>query len=287
MKIKKPNPAYAESVDTQAWILAARCVKQDTTWGGMEAAARKELFDTDRVNKTGSYYRELHQLSLNKIKRLKHLIASHLPKRRTLREVPFYLRNYVSTSISPQDLYLPDVRYEKAVAPVEPYEPALKAKDVLHRKRYYIMRSNLDGLVRWPETINDSACTFVVCKTFDEFSFKINARTKGNKLPIVKRYYDLSIHIVAPLEFFNQHFWGLGSHLVVQVLDAYKKEGVSILKTLSCDREDLYVLDQPNVLKTRYYVQQDSRRGTGLTEQAAINSMQYFMGKEIAFTLGE
>lgn len=183
--------------------------------------------------------------------------------------------------------YLPDKEYNVITKPAAVYHPIALMKSSLHQKRYNLMRKYMKDLIRWPDTINPNESTFTVTKNFDDFYFKIKTAEEGNKLPHIKRHDDIVITARGPREFFDQAFWGLGSHLVVKVLEAYYSEpGVSVLKTFSCDREDLYILDEPNVLKIRYYVRKGSQCGTGLTEEAAFRSMHYFMGKDLVKALG-
>ena len=183
--------------------------------------------------------------------------------------------------------HIPDRGYATLATSTIPYHPILQSKETLRAKRFKNIQETCSGIIRWTETMSYQNSDFVICKTFDDFSFKITAGTSDNSLPVIKRNGDISVEITAPHEFFDQPFRGLGEHLVVRILDTYElSDGTKVMKTESCDRMDLYNLDRPNVRHIRYYVFRENRKATGLTENAAVKSMGYFMGKEIAREMG-
>jgi hypothetical protein len=209
--------------------------------------------------------------------------AEKLPVRESIRNVPFYLRPaYKSFDVPIRGkTYVPDVSYSALATPAATYRPIEDKKTLLHNKRFKIVTDRVEGLVRWPETINRNESTFIITKDYSDFWFKVNAFTEGNRLPVTKIYNKIKVDIRAPREFFENPFWGMGDHLVVQVLDTYEKDDMSIVKTVCCDRENLYQLNSPMIYKERYFVSGSFARGTGLTEAAAIKSMQYYMGKDV------
>ena len=290
-KNKRPNPAHAEGITSQAWIFAARTLHKDTFMYHNDAMAAASAIDPCPTfqMKVENYRRELSSLTHNKRALYGKRIIDRLPIRETLRQVPFYLRPHYKKAdwqITDDSRFIPDIDFAAVVKAAAKYGPYELMKSDLHTKRHKMMKSCMKDLIRWPETLDINRSTYTVTKNFDDFLFKVTTAEEGNKLPHIKRNDDIFITARGPREFFDQVFWGLGSHLVVRILNVTKEDGISIIQTLSCDREDLYVLNQPNVLKIRYYVQKGHCRGTGLTQDAAIRSMEYFMGKDLITALG-
>lgn len=292
MKTKKHirfNPAYLKNTNSRAWVLAGKCVRENICHDGMMKMAHKLEPDTSLAIDTENARRELGYRQNDRRTNLKKRIAERLPVRPNLRAVPFYLRPhyemYPGSSVG--TTYIPRRDFGNCKNDYS-YQPIIDIEARLITKRYQLMRTVLNGLVRWTETIERSKCSFTITKSFDDFYFKIDAGTSGNRLPVTKIYSSMGIHVRAPHEFFNQPFWGLGEHLVVQVLEKYTTDaGVNVTRTLSCDRDNLYDLNSPNELKERFYVKADNLVGTGLTVTAALKSLHYTMSKEITKYLGE
>jgi hypothetical protein len=281
-KHKRPNPAYRKSLPG-LWVLIGTLQKSGACYNDIFNAAMLAGYSTGDLQ---DYRYELNNLQGNASLRMQTVAAERLPKRPTIRDVPFYLRRN-TMRLESRSTFIPKRSYSKLAAKIPPFEPIKADIQELHNKRLGIVESQSGGFIRWPETISRTASEFTICKTFDDFSFKIDAHTEGNVLPTIKKYGGLDVHITAPLEFFKTRFWGIGEHLVVRVLDEYYLEnGARMVKTESCDRMDLYNLGEPNVRHIRYYVFFEDRSATGLTENAAIKSLGYFMGKEIAQTMG-
>jgi hypothetical protein len=281
-KFKRINPAYLKS-QPELWILLRRLSKSGASYNDTFSAATNAGFSSRDIE---NYRYELGQLGHNPTLRMQIVASERLPKRCDIRKVPFYLRGKV-TKYEPRDTYIPNREYSSLSAKVKPYQPILDMKQILHRQRLQIAGRQSEGFIRWPETLSSVDSEFIICKTFDDFIFKVNAGTEGNTLPVVKRYGGIGVHIKAPREFFDTNFWGIGEHLVVRTLDEYYlPNGARVIKTESCDRMDLYDLEELNVRHIRYYVFFEDRSATGLTEAAALKSLGYFMGKEIAKTMG-
>lgn len=292
-KHKRLNPAYLHD-HPEIWIRVAQL-------RGVPYAEQEHLLrgdpEIDYVI-ADNYRYELGALrdASSACERMRIIASERIPKRPTLRKVPFYLRKayapYTRTSqYSEADpiyrTYIPDRDYSGLAKEVDPFNPIQAYIRALHRKRNHITAQRSEGLIRWPETIDRTLSTYVICKTYSDFSFKIDAGTSGNHLPIMKTYGAVKVHIKAPRDFFDRTFWGLGEHLIVRILDKYElTDGTEVIQTESCDRMDLYNLSAPNVRHVRFYVRRGDRSATGLTETAAIKSMDYFMGKYIAFEMG-
>lgn len=281
-KFKRTNTAYLKS-QPDLWILLGHLNRSGTSYNDIYTAASDAGYSAGLIQ---DYRYELNQLNHNPAQRMQIVAAERLPKRRNILKVPFYLRGKV-TRLESRDTFIPKRGYSSLATKVKPYRPIIDKKQILHRQRLAIVQRQSEGFIRWPETISSVDSEFIICKTFDDFIFKVKAGTEGNVLPTVKRYGGISVHIKAPREFFDTKFWGIGEHLVVRTLDEYHlPNGTRVLKTESCDRMDLYNLDEPNVRHIRYYVFFEERSATGLTETAALKSLGYFMGKEIAQTMG-
>ena len=292
-KHKRINPAYVKGVNSEAWILAGKCKRENLNYNEMIVLAKTQSDDRGPLaHDTDDARREIGYRSgpsgSDRNTNLRRKIAERLPIRATLKNLPFYLRHSYTQVVGYDSgtTYIPNRSYNNCRDNYE-YHPIDAMKANLHSKRTRLMQSSMEGLIRWVDTIGRSKCEFVVSPSFKGFSFKIKTGAVGNKLPTTKYYDSLGIIVRAPKEFFDQQFWGFGDHLVVRVLDKYENDdGITILKTLSCDRENLYALESPTILKERFYVHKDSMRGTGLTEHAAIRSLQYYMGKAVTFALG-
>jgi len=292
-KNKRINPAYVKGVNSEAWILAGKCVRENINYNEMVVLAKTQSDDRGSLPRdTDNARRELGYRSgssdSSRGTNLRRKIAERLPIRAELKNLPYYLRpSYIQViGYESGPTYIPNRSYNNC-RDNHKYRPIEGMKAKLHKMRTYLMKDSLEGLVRWVDTIGSSKCDFVVTPSFEGFSFKIKTGAVGNRLPTTKYYDSLGIIVSAPKEFFSQQFWGFGDHLVVRVLDKYENDaGINILKTLSCDRENLYALESPTILKERYYVHKDSMKGTGLSEEAAIRSLQYYMGKAVTFALG-
>lgn len=281
-KFKRTNPAHLKEFP-QLWVMLGHLAKNKATYNEIYAAATDGGYSSGIIQ---DYRYELGQLNHNPAQRMQIIAAERLPKRPDIRKVPFYLRSKV-TRLESRGTFIPKREYSSLTAKVKPYQPIIDKKQILHRQRLEIVQRQSEGFIRWPETISSVDSEFIICKTFDDFIFKVKAGTEGNVLPTIKRYGGISVHIKAPREFFDTKFWGIGEHLVVRTLDEYHlPNGTRVLKTESCDRMDLYNLDELNVRHIRYYVFFEARSATGLTETAALKSLGYFMGKEIAQTMG-
>ena len=287
---KSKNPAFRKELPG-LWVLLGDTQRRGLSYDETYSQAFAQGFSGSDIQQ---YRYELNNLRHNPSDRMRRKAAERLPKRANIRALPFYLRGIMikyrrtdSDEASELNTYIPDRPYTSLATPAKPFRPITADIATLHAKRHQIVRERAEGLIRWTDTIDRDASTYTICKTFDDFSFKVTANTSGNTLPVVKRHNGISVAITAPREFFDAEFWGLGEHLVVRVLDAYTlADGTSVLKTESCDRMDLYNLREPNVRHIRYYVRYEDRRATGLSETAALKSMGYFMGKEIAHQMG-
>ena len=281
-KFKRTNPAHLKKFP-KLWTLLGHLARSGASYSDTYAAATDAGYSSGLIQ---DYRYKLNQLNHNPAQRMQIVAAERLPKRGNIRKVPFYLRNKV-IMYEPRGTFIPNREYNSLTTKVKPYQPILDKKQILHRQRLQITQRQSEGFIRWPETISSADSEFIICKTFDDFIFKVKAGTEGNVLPTVKRHGGISVHIKAPREFFDAKFWGIGEHLVVRTLDEYHlPNGTRVLKTESCDRMDLYNLDELNVRHIRYYVFFEERSATGLTETAALKSLGYFMGKEIAQTMG-
>ena len=276
------NPKYNHPIP-EAWVMAAQAIKKGVCYQDMCAEARAAF---GSITEAESARRELNSRHLDRYWHMISKIAKKIPVRPDQRKIPFYLRgtHKHGVNIDGVKTFIPEQQYRQMSQPQKVYAPLETMQEKLFANRLRHLKQHLGGLVRWPDDISRAHSQLVVTKPTDTFHFKVTTGKQPNVLPT--SHTSLALSVRAPLEFFNQSFYGFGEHLVVKILDAYYEGDLQILKTLSCDRANLYDLDAPNILKERWYVKSDKHTGTGLTRDAAIRSMQYYMGKELTLVLG-
>jgi hypothetical protein len=284
MRKKKLNPANSPKVDKRMWIKACQ-VGED--YPAMREYASLINYDS-RVLPNPSLYVQMVFERKSFVRKIWMNVVNRIPRRDISKPVSFMFKRYQRMSLFGEQYWVPQisVEYLKYTSFGKDYQPITQIEEDLKVKRLGIIKDRAIGLIRWPETLSTCDSKVSCTKDFSNFEFRINSGNDKNSLPVTKLYGSLSVKVLAPKEFWSNKFWGMGEHLIIRVLEEHTNDlGFKVAKCECMSRMELYKLHEEQERHIRYFVELDQYQGTGLSEVAAMKSLELKVSKLVTMEL--